>query len=108
MSRSQPEPQPCRAESVSVRNPPERLQPPAAFGLVFPMALPALKLYSYFASSCSFRVRLVLAMKGAPYTVVPVDLRAGQQHSAEMRARNPFAQVIDPSRIQYILTFYQI
>ena len=49
-----------------------------------------LSLYSYFRSSAAWRVRIALAMKQLPYTVVPVNLRgAGEQNSDAFRARNP-------------------
>lgn len=36
-----------------------------------------MKLYNYFRSSASFRVRIALALKGLPYTYVPVHLARG-------------------------------
>ncbi|KAM9651944.1 maleylacetoacetate isomerase isoform 2-T2 [Morphnus guianensis] len=52
-------------------------------------------LYSYFRSSCSWRVRIALALKGIAYDVVPVNLLkdGGQQFSAEFKAVNPMQQV---------------
>ncbi|KAM6394245.1 maleylacetoacetate isomerase isoform 2-T2 [Pluvialis apricaria] len=52
-------------------------------------------LYSYFRSSCSWRVRIALALKGISYDVVPVNLLkdGGQQFSAEFKAMNPMQQV---------------
>ncbi|KFQ37619.1 Maleylacetoacetate isomerase, partial [Mesitornis unicolor] len=52
-------------------------------------------LYSYFRSSCSWRVRIALALKGIAYDVVPVNLvkDGGQQFSAEFKAVNPMQQV---------------
>ncbi|XP_065694179.1 maleylacetoacetate isomerase isoform X4 [Patagioenas fasciata] len=52
-------------------------------------------LYSYFRSSCSWRVRIALALKGIAYDVVPVNLLkdGGQQFSAEFKAANPMQQV---------------
>jgi maleylacetoacetate isomerase len=46
-------------------------------------------LYDYFRSSASYRVRIALALKGLSWTAVPVNLRAGAQHAADYRARNP-------------------
>ncbi|WP_432259121.1 maleylacetoacetate isomerase [Cupriavidus sp. TMH.W2] len=50
-----------------------------------------LKLYSYFRSSASFRVRIALELKGLTYDYVPVHLlkEGGQQLKAEFRAVNP-------------------
>jgi len=37
-----------------------------------------MKLYNYFRSSASFRVRIALALKGLPYDYVPVHLAQGE------------------------------
>ncbi|KAM6274149.1 maleylacetoacetate isomerase [Porphyrio hochstetteri] len=52
-------------------------------------------LYSYFRSSCSWRVRIAMALKGIAYDLVPVNLLkdGGQQFSAEFKAVNPMRQV---------------
>ncbi|XP_010587074.1 maleylacetoacetate isomerase isoform X3 [Loxodonta africana] len=52
-------------------------------------------LYSYFQSSCSWRVRIALALKGIDYETVPVNLvkDGGQQFSEEFQALNPMKQV---------------
>jgi maleylacetoacetate isomerase len=39
-----------------------------------------MKLYNYFRSSASFRVRIALALKGLPYDYVPVHLARGDHH----------------------------
>ena len=54
-----------------------------------------MKLFSYWRSSCSWRVRIALAYKNVPHTLVPVHLvqGGGEQHGAEHVARNPSAQV---------------
>lgn len=54
-----------------------------------------MKLYSYYRSSASFRVRIALAWKGLDYDYVPVHLLkdGGQQFSAEYRALNPASLV---------------
>jgi len=41
-----------------------------------------MKLYSYFRSSASFRVRIALALKGLPYDYVPVHLLKHEQSEA--------------------------
>uniref|UniRef100_A0A8C8R7L6 Maleylacetoacetate isomerase n=1 Tax=Pelusios castaneus TaxID=367368 RepID=A0A8C8R7L6_9SAUR len=52
-------------------------------------------LYSYFRSSCSWRVRIALALKGIAYDQIPVNLLkdGGQQFSTEFQAVNPMQQV---------------
>ncbi len=52
-----------------------------------------LRLYSYWRSSSSWRVRIGLHLKGLAYEIVPVDLRAGEQDAEAHRRRNPMAQV---------------
>ncbi|KDP88680.1 maleylacetoacetate isomerase [Cupriavidus basilensis] len=53
------------------------------------------KLYSYFRSSASYRVRIALRLKGLPYEYVPVHLLrdGGQQLLPAYRALNPDALV---------------
>jgi maleylacetoacetate isomerase len=53
------------------------------------------KLYSYFRSSASYRVRIALNLKGLPFEVVPVHLlkNGGEQFSLEYRKLNPDALV---------------
>jgi maleylacetoacetate isomerase len=54
-----------------------------------------MKLYSYFRSSASYRVRIALNLKGLPYEVAPVHLlkNGGEQFSPEYRQLNPDALV---------------
>lgn len=56
---------------------------------------PRLRLYNYWRSSASWRVRLGLHLKGLPFEYVPVHLvrEGGEQHTEAYRARNPLAQV---------------
>ena len=49
----------------------------------------ALVLYDYYRSSAGYRVRIVLNLKGVPYSRVPVNLLEGEQRQAEYRALNP-------------------
>ncbi len=53
----------------------------------------ALVLYTYWRSSSSYRVRFALAVKKLAYQSVPVNLREGEQHSEEHRARSPTGYV---------------
>ncbi|XP_048334939.1 glutathione S-transferase zeta class isoform X4 [Ziziphus jujuba] len=50
-----------------------------------------LKLYSYWMSSCSFRVRLALNLKGLDYEYIP--LVEGQQYTPEFMKLNPISYV---------------
>jgi maleylpyruvate isomerase len=54
-----------------------------------------MKLYNYFRSSASFRVRIALSYKGLPYEYVPVHLLrgGGEQLAPAFRALNPDALV---------------
>ncbi len=51
------------------------------------------RLFNYWRSSASYRVRLALAFKGLRYEYVPVNLAAGEQHGAAHVARNPWHSV---------------
>lgn len=50
-------------------------------------------LYQFWRSSASWRVRWALAIKGVPFTSVPVDILHGEQLTDEHRARNPMTHV---------------
>jgi maleylacetoacetate isomerase len=54
-----------------------------------------MKLYNYFRSSASFRVRIALNLKGLPYeyAVVHLTKEGGQQHRPEFLAVNPDALI---------------
>ncbi len=54
-----------------------------------------MKLYSYFRSSASYRVRIALNLKGLPYELVPVHLlrNGGEQFSNAYRTLSPDAVV---------------
>ena len=54
-----------------------------------------MKLYNYFRSSASFRVRIALNLKGLPYEYAAVHLTkgGGQQFAPEFRAINPDALI---------------
>lgn len=52
-----------------------------------------MKLYAYWRSSASWRVRIGLALKGIPYTTVPVNLLHGDQIAGPHRERSPLGQV---------------
>lgn len=54
-----------------------------------------LRLYGYWRSSASWRVRIGLQLKGIPFEAVPVHLlrEGGEHHSAAHAERNPMEQV---------------
>jgi len=52
-----------------------------------------MRLFAYFRSSTSYRLRIALNLKGLDYEVVPVDLRTSAQKDLAFTARNPFASV---------------
>lgn len=52
-----------------------------------------MELYSYWRSSGTYRVRLVLAYKNISYTAIPVHLHGGQQESPEFIQKNPMKQL---------------
>ena len=52
-----------------------------------------MKLYNYWRSSSSWRVRLVMALKNIPYEYVAVNLLAKEQHQPTHRQRNPGGSV---------------
>ena len=54
-----------------------------------------IKLYSYYRSSCSYRVRIALYLKGIPFEYVSVHLlkKGGEQRSLQYRELNPEGQV---------------
>ncbi len=47
------------------------------------------RLYGYWRSSASYRVRIVLELKGLAYEYVAIDLRAGRQRAPDYLRRNP-------------------
>jgi maleylpyruvate isomerase len=51
------------------------------------------KLYNYWRSSASWRVRIALAYKNVPYEYVAVNLLEGANRGDAYRAMNPIAQV---------------
>jgi maleylpyruvate isomerase len=51
------------------------------------------KLYGYWRSSCSWRVRIALNLKGLPYESIPVNLLEGEQHAPPYRQLSPSGAV---------------
>jgi len=63
-----------------------------------------LTLYSYFRSSCSYRVRIALALKDLPFEARYIHLlkHGGEQHAAEYQQHNPQSMVptlVDGQRV---------
>ena len=52
-----------------------------------------MKLYGYYRSSTSYRLRLALELKGLEYENCPVNLLESQQKGEAFTSRNPFATV---------------
>lgn len=52
-----------------------------------------MKLYGYYRSSATFRVRIALALKGLDYEATYVHLRKGEQFAPDYAAINPQRQV---------------
>ncbi len=75
--------------------PPQPQQAPVQQAPVQRAQAPTLRLYGYWRSSSSWRVRIALALKGLDYEARPVHLvrEGGEQHRPEYRARNPQALV---------------
>jgi len=51
------------------------------------------RLYAYWRSSCSWRVRIVLSIKHIQYSVEPVNLLEGKQRESEYSQKNFMRQV---------------
>ncbi|MCC6138834.1 MAG: maleylacetoacetate isomerase [Bdellovibrionaceae bacterium] len=63
-----------------------------------------MKLFSYFRSSCAYRVRIALNVKLIPYQLIPVHLlkNGGEQYSEKYKKYNASAQVptlLDDTRV---------
>ena len=52
-----------------------------------------MKLYGYYRSSTSYRLRIALNLKGLDYENVPVNLLESEQRGEAFAGRNPFATV---------------
>lgn len=52
-----------------------------------------MKLYSFFRSSCAYRLRIALHLKGIEYEYLPVNLLQREQQSPEYLQQNPMGLV---------------
>ena len=52
-----------------------------------------MRLFGYFRSSTSYRLRIALNLKGLAFENVPVSLLAGENKAPEFLARNPFGSL---------------
>lgn len=52
-----------------------------------------MRLFGYFRSSTSYRLRIALNLKGLDYDYVPVSLLASEQKAPDYLARDPFGSV---------------
>ncbi|CAF1465761.1 unnamed protein product [Rotaria sordida] len=50
-------------------------------------------LYSYYRSSCAYRVRIALNLKNIPYIIHPVNLAKGESSTDEHKKLNPKCEV---------------
>lgn len=57
-----------------------------------------MKLYTYWRSLATFRVRIALNLKGIPYEAIYVDLDAGEQHEPQFKSVNP--QMVIPALVE--------
>ncbi len=57
------------------------------------MSTDPIVLYTYWRSSCSYRVRFALAAKGIVHESIPVNILKGEHRSTEHHARNPMGYV---------------
>ncbi|ECG0996248.1 TPA: maleylacetoacetate isomerase [Salmonella enterica] len=74
-----------------------------------------MKLYSFFNSSASYRVRIALALKGIDYQTVGVNIRIGQQNALAIVdwldrhfPQTPLLPTSDPARSQALEIVYAI
>jgi maleylacetoacetate isomerase len=57
-----------------------------------------MKLFGFWRSLATFRVRMALNLKGVPFEEVSIDLMAGQQRSPDYAATNP--QMVVPALVE--------
>ncbi|NOK34911.1 glutathione S-transferase family protein [Corallococcus exercitus] len=52
-----------------------------------------MRLYDYLPSANGYKVRTLLAQLGLAYELVPVDIFAGESHTADFHAKNPDGRI---------------
>ena len=72
------------------------------------------KLYSYWRSSCSWRVRIALALKGIDYENIPVNLLKSEQlvqdYKGTLRLQKSSLECIfsvSITQIQYLTSYFR-
>src|SRR5438034_10110782 len=83
--RPVPARRPARSSRGAVRRP--HHAPPA--GLLSPDSGDSMKLYGFWRSLATYRVRVAMALKGLHAEEISIDLLKGKQHTDEYKAVNP-------------------
>src|SRR5437773_2673131 len=83
--RPVPARRPARPSRGAVRR--QDHAPPA--GLLSPDSGDSMKLYGFWRSLATYRVRVAMALKGVHAEEISIDLLKGKQHTDEYRAVNP-------------------
>ena len=72
------------------------------------------KLYSYWRSSCSWRVRIALALKGVDYENIPVNLlkseQLGQDYKGTLRLQKLSLECnfsVSITQVQYLISYFR-
>jgi len=71
----------------------ERVEVPVSVPLSGEERYQNFKLYGYWKSSATWRVRIALQAKSIPYDVIPVNIKTGEQKALPYMEKNPMAQV---------------
>ena len=71
----------------------EKVEVPPAISLSGEDRYHNFKLYGYWKSSSTWRVRIALQLKSIPYEVVPVNLKQGEHKALPYMEKNPMVQV---------------
>ena len=83
----------CAGQILPALQPGETIHPPAAMPLSGAERYTSFKLYGYWRSSSTWRVRIALQAKSIPYETIAVNLKQEEQKAPQYVERNPMAQV---------------